>query len=204
MRCCTNYAILPQALERNVLVTTLLMRVACCPLEYRYQVFDIILEYFTFAKSGDLFFVLPLMRQTQNGNEILLPVAAVEPADDDVPPSYERRYAHEYDGSDAPIDTRYVHEDAVARRLALRRPVARVFLASIEARRLCTFLRAAWSVYMWDQQIANALPLLRGCRSCGHPTGMWCSNCRCAMCSRCDDHVQCPDCGHGPAPDHAG
>ena len=79
------------------------------------------------------------------------------------------------------------HVVVVTANLALRRPVARVTLASREARRGCGFLAAAYTVAVWREQVAAGLPILGPCLDCGQPTGCFCDGCGQPRCTVCDD-----------------
>jgi hypothetical protein len=73
--------------------------------------------------------------------------------------------------------------------LAARRPVARVALASREAREACPCLRAAW----WLDQATDALlrgePLWPACQWCGTATGNWCEGAPGRVCTGEHTHL---------------
>ncbi len=75
-----------------------------------------------------------------------------------------------------------------------QRPWARLHLANVEARINDVFLRAAYSIFMWQSHIAA----MRGpnldrviatppCRWCGLPTGCFCDGCHGPVCTTCDE-----------------
>jgi len=83
---------------------------------------------------------------------------------------------------------------AVLLSVSLRRPIARIQLATRIARIKCVMLRAAYTLYIWSWQKLARLPLTCACTFCGLPTGRWCDSplftgegfCGKAVCTECD------------------
>lgn len=98
-------------------------------------------------------------------------------------------------------DGSFVHPRArdTIQLIALRRPVARVHLSTRAGRISCQYLRAAFTLYVWNsQQMAN-ITITPPCGWCGHPTGCWCDGCRAAICTAYDEQFgQCPRCARDP------
>ena len=78
--------------------------------------------------------------------------------------------------------------------LALDRPVARPHLATREDRIECQSLRAAYALYVWNEQKKACVAILPACDHCGLPTGCFCDRCEernrpwaNPICSDCDE-----------------
>lgn len=101
-------------------------------------------------------------------------------------------------------------EKRLAQERALERPVARPHLARREDRLQCSSLRAAYSLYIWEEQKKYNTMILPACEHCGQPTGAWCDGCEIdyrkkwanAICRACDEDVnygfckRCLEAGH--------
>ncbi len=86
-------------------------------------------------------------------------------------------------------------EKREAERLAATRPVARIGLASPEARWACPALRAASALNVWALQARYGFPQVPQCGACGLPTGSFCDGCGYAFCTMCGEvAADCPRC----------
>ena len=93
--------------------------------------------------------------------------------------------------------------DALLRALALKRPIARLHLSTVEDRRGDPCVRAAYALDWRYSKACNIyfypeykLQMLPDCAACGLGTGCYCDACGRALCSRCDDDYGgcCPKC----------
>ena len=85
------------------------------------------------------------------------------------------------------------------RRVALIRPIARIWMSARIERIKDASLKAAFTLHIWGRQRAERLPLLCACTFCGMPTGSWCDApkvggyCGRAVCTCCDElYKGCP------------
>ena len=81
------------------------------------------------------------------------------------------------------MNDQLTYERRVLMYWALSRPVARIHLATVQQRRFCRSLRAAWT--LWRMQALNRYDML-GCRGCGaFPTEATCAQCNTKWCGSC-------------------
>ena len=72
------------------------------------------------------------------------------------------------------------------KRLAARRPVGRLSLATRKERSRCPYLAATHTVEIWATTFERGLTFLPPC-ACGHPTGNFCDLCARAICTDCEN-----------------
>ena len=81
--------------------------------------------------------------------------------------------------------------------LAIRRPIARIHLATRSARRECASLRSAFALSSrrYNVEKNGSDLVLPDCRDCGLPAASWCEECGVPLCHLCENEFDyCLEC----------